>query len=536
MTMNIKLTLVIAVVVGLIVSRVSGQPPVPLSFEVVERTFPYTSTYQVYQGLNGLPYMLSGGAQTYRANWTMLRNTNAVSPFRSGEAGMWRAGKSFAYVGSKQLFRTGFIQSPDQTINAAEAYTNTLRFGTMPLAVFDWKYTSDVYNVPGWIPAGSITKFGLDSEALEEKDVYDRYAANLYGYEDQQVIASATNSMYEEIAFASFEDDATGNLFFGQRSLSSNNVIINFLTPSSSNGYSKIETIPILWGKGNKGMIFGGEAPYPPTSFTISGAGLDCGGDFLVNKATITTRSDACFNCNSTNKELYYVLEFTGVGFNLPADCAWKGQIMYTSTQPHQGANYNQIHVDLNDPVAHTGKSSLKFSGNTPSGSFRALQPFLTLVPDKEYVFSAWVSNGRTEQRAPGQTGVAVIIGNVVQASSGSTLSIVPEGDVIDGWQKIEGVFKPSNQNITLTFVKGSGGSNAFAYIDDIRIFPKDGSMQTYVYDLRTKQPRAILDQNNFATFYYYDNEGSLHLVKKETVMGIMTIQENVSYQASQGN
>jgi hypothetical protein len=39
----------------------------------------------------------------------------------------------------------------------------------------------------------------------------------------------------------------------------------------------------------------------------------------------------------------------------------------------------------------------------------------------------------------------------------------------------------------------------------------------------------AELDENNFATFYEYDDEGSLVRVKKETERGIMTIKENRS-------
>jgi len=39
----------------------------------------------------------------------------------------------------------------------------------------------------------------------------------------------------------------------------------------------------------------------------------------------------------------------------------------------------------------------------------------------------------------------------------------------------------------------------------------------------------AELDENNFATFYEYDDEGGLVRMKKETERGIMTIKENRS-------
>jgi hypothetical protein len=37
----------------------------------------------------------------------------------------------------------------------------------------------------------------------------------------------------------------------------------------------------------------------------------------------------------------------------------------------------------------------------------------------------------------------------------------------------------------------------------------------------------AELDENNFATFYEYDDEGILIRVKKETEKGTMTIRES---------
>ncbi|MCP9751550.1 hypothetical protein, partial [Ferruginibacter sp. HRS2-29] len=39
----------------------------------------------------------------------------------------------------------------------------------------------------------------------------------------------------------------------------------------------------------------------------------------------------------------------------------------------------------------------------------------------------------------------------------------------------------------------------------------------------------AELDENNYASFYEYDDDGTLIRVKKETVQGIKTIQESRS-------
>jgi hypothetical protein len=39
----------------------------------------------------------------------------------------------------------------------------------------------------------------------------------------------------------------------------------------------------------------------------------------------------------------------------------------------------------------------------------------------------------------------------------------------------------------------------------------------------------ADLDENNYATFYEYDNNGAMNRVKRETNKGIVTISESKS-------
>jgi hypothetical protein len=53
--------------------------------------------------------------------------------------------------------------------------------------------------------------------------------------------------------------------------------------------------------------------------------------------------------------------------------------------------------------------------------------------------------------------------------------------------------------------------------------------MKSFVYHPVTQKLVAILDENNFATFYEYDAEGNLVRTKKETEKGISTIMESRS-------
>jgi hypothetical protein len=48
-----------------------------------------------------------------------------------------------------------------------------------------------------------------------------------------------------------------------------------------------------------------------------------------------------------------------------------------------------------------------------------------------------------------------------------------------------------------------------------------------HVYDPISLKLVAELDENNYATFYEYDQEGTLIRTKKETERGVVTITEN---------
>lgn len=105
--------------------------------------------------------------------------------------------------------------------------------------------------------------------------------------------------------------------------------------------------------------------------------------------------------------------------------------------------------------------------------------------------------------------------------------SLFPSGQIIDGWQRIEGVIEVPDDatEIHIDFMALQASINCF--FDDVRFFPFDGSMLSYVYDPYTLRLMAQLDDRNYATFYEYDEEGHLIRIKRETERGIMTIEEN---------
>jgi hypothetical protein len=140
-----------------------------------------------------------------------------------------------------------------------------------------------------------------------------------------------------------------------------------------------------------------------------------------------------------------------------------------------------------------------------------------------KYVVSAWVMEDVNDPTITSYSNTFITIsfqgvGTVLQP-------LEPKGAIIDGWQRIEEVIEipPGATGIDIQLEVASGE----AYFDDIRFFPYDGSMMSYVYDPISLRLMAELDERNYATLYEYDEEGKLIRVKKETEKGIMTIQEN---------
>jgi hypothetical protein len=103
-----------------------------------------------------------------------------------------------------------------------------------------------------------------------------------------------------------------------------------------------------------------------------------------------------------------------------------------------------------------------------------------------------------------------------------------PAGNIIEGWQRIEDTLTIPENATSLLF---SMHATSFApvYFDDIRIHPFNANMKSFVYNPINLRLMAELDENNHATFYEYDDEGTLIRLKKETERGIKTIKETRS-------
>lgn len=190
---------------------------------------------------------------------------------------------------------------------------------------------------------------------------------------------------------------------------------------------------------------------------------------------------------------------------------------------------YSSRYASGSATIAHTGKRSITVLGNDTY----LTMPELSLTIGNSYTFSLWVS--RNAQPAtysdPGgdDIGVYMVFYDAFHSLLSTSTVIKPTGNVIEKWQRIEGNFTVPSSTVTVEIkfqTNANGGGDVPTYFDDIRVFPTKSNVSTSVYDPNNFRISAVLDANNFATFYHYDGEGKLFVVKKETTAGIKTIKE----------
>jgi hypothetical protein len=198
--------------------------------------------------------------------------------------------------------------------------------------------------------------------------------------------------------------------------------------------------------------------------------------------------------------------------------------------------NNNTIKVDTT--YAHSGRYSLKLNATAlmsrsiyqmndvlytrdAKGQYNIASNYMmkgfSPIPGKKYVLSMWVKDLNPTSVNPG---VNITVG-------GATFWYFNmKAPVIEGWKRVEIVFDHTDVNNFNLTIEPVGGT---VYIDDIRIHPYDAHLRSFVYDANSLRLVADMDENNFASFYEYDDEGILVRTKRETEKGIMTLHETRS-------
>ncbi|HMC99187.1 MAG TPA: hypothetical protein VKH37_03510, partial [Ferruginibacter sp.] len=218
-----------------------------------------------------------------------------------------------------------------------------------------------------------------------------------------------------------------------------------------------------------------------------------------------------------------------GSGFVLTNSTAHTGNYS-VSVSPSEGSSIaftnRKVVTSLDDPPQKYDFNSQHEMVLKEGGLLSDFRP----VTGKKYVVSGWIKGDVAPESDADNTAKAKII---VQGRSGSTVMYtaiaVKAGPKVEGWTRVMTTFElPTDQSIDNISILLSPGSST-SYFDDIRIHPYDGNMKSFAYDYRTSRLMAILDENNYATFFEYDDEGQLLRNKKETEKGIVTLKETRS-------
>jgi len=139
----------------------------------------------------------------------------------------------------------------------------------------------------------------------------------------------------------------------------------------------------------------------------------------------------------------------------------------------------------------------------------------------KKMVISAWVKEEQ-DCSCISYASNSIFISFV---GSAQTYTFKPSGNIVEGWQRYESVFDIPSAATSITISLQATGTTP-VYFDDVRVHPFNSNMKSFVYNSTDLRLMAELDENNYATFYEYDDDGTLIRVKKETQKGIKTINE----------
>jgi hypothetical protein len=164
-------------------------------------------------------------------------------------------------------------------------------------------------------------------------------------------------------------------------------------------------------------------------------------------------------------------------------------------------------------------------------GSTTMMNPVFNVPAYKKMLFSGWVHESCGNPSAGIACKLNSFVNDQVQLSftgSPTVISFNPTGPIIDGWQRYDSIFTvPAGATAATLKLVNSGSSPV--YFDDIRIQPFNANVKSYIYDPINLRLIAELDANNYATFYEYDEEGTLVRTKIETREGIKTVTESRS-------
>lgn len=487
-----------------------------------------------------LDNVLSATASLFKDDWSTVGSANTIidangdgqytnNPFLSGNSGIFRPYKSYTYVGS----RSGGANMGDNTTNASnpQLYSDGV-MSNVPM--FTWDLGNLEEFLPKWEWVNEVTRFSPDAYEIENVNRLGIYSSALYGYDNSLTIAVGGNASTYELGTFDFE---TAGQSTAQRLLQQTNMDFS----NSVDAGIVTEQHKVSKATMSSSNVLSIETDIPAAGFDIANFETNIGLSLITRKGVAPkTNEGYYFNgkildvLNYSNSNGTFIkftvnpfVENGGTGTNLlPTNTNCHGKITLMSI------NSNSLLVnnsEVSSGKAHTGKRSLRINGHSQFD-----QPQLKMIQNKKYVVSMWVSSNQKKRTYENdniakigtlQNGVFVPMGAIGSTSSQISEIKTTYSKVIEGWQKVDIEFKANVSNATLVFDFTT--QDQYSYVDDIRFSPRTGGITTYVYDPNRFWLRASLNVDNYATFFYYDEEGNLTIKKQETEEGIFTITES---------
>lgn len=214
-----------------------------------------------------------------------------------------------------------------------------------------------------------------------------------------------------------------------------------------------------------------------------------------------------------------------------------------TTAQKHTGKSSLQlngseqatVNVILTDSTADRAHPVVRYNASVHACTIGALldsisfpgdtaQPVFSPSRGARMLISAWVKEGQ-DCISGTYTNNEILVGFT---GSSATFNLRPSGPIIEGWQRYESVVTIPVDASAMSITMMATGSTT-VYFDDLRIHPFNADMRSFIYNPTNLRLMAQLDDNNYATFYEYDDDGTVIRVKKETERGIITTKETRS-------
>lgn len=404
-----------------------------------------------------------------------------VNPFIENIIGNWRPYRIYAYKGLEQDILSRSTQLNDvsntsESLNLREdgQFDEFYPFWKKNSIEGPWVAPTIATTDPNWQWTNELTMTDPRGNELESRNVLNQFSAVLFGYNNSLVTATANNARLNQIYFDGFEDH-----YFSDD-------INAFELPSCLATYGKIRT---------KGLSPGNAIPF---SNTITPENYDSG--FITDSEAHTGRYSLHLGDASSEAIIYGLLHDNLDYLQYAQDAI-----------PSDG-----YQLTLPEIPQVFGPQTVFLSSEEPGSN--------------KFILSFWVkqNSASTDPEVPYPLDFDAAVVSITHSSTNLLAGVLPEkSNVIDGWQQWRYHFDipiAADGNLIVQF---ASEVNSECYVDDIRIQPVYSELKSYVYDPLNLRLMAELDDNNYASFYEYDEEGKLARIKRETERGIYTIQES---------